>query len=75
MRITSGIYEVYCCVSCIFVGLKPCLVWCVNFLFLLWVMLSLVSLIGAGDRCRECFELCLILRFLLANHQDTTMFA
>ena len=26
-------------------------------------MLSLVSLVGASDRCRECFKLCLILSF------------
>ena len=26
-------------------------------------MLSLVSLIGAGDRCRECFEFYLIMSF------------
>ena len=51
------------CVSCMFVIFKPYLVWFVNSLILLCVVLSLVSLIGDGDRCRECFELCLLLSF------------
>ena len=51
------------CVSCMFMSFKPCLVWFVNSLILLCVVLSLMSLIGVGDRCRECFELCLILSF------------